>query len=202
MHVDRAALIALGAIVVGWFLMATLVVDFGLWRQSIRFYDVWAVIQDPGGRLSGINRSHPLTKLGFGLVCTAAVLAPAISIFYKRKEAWLAYLIPFVVMAISGAVLYARSSTSYSGSDADAHSASAFFARIAQTAVTRVGDTVATRISIGAGAYVAMLCSIYLALRGLRGYRAAASRTDTGDGGDEELATRGDRDAGTRQIEP
>jgi hypothetical protein len=202
MNIDRAALIALAAIVVGWFLMATLVVDFGVWRQSIRFYDVWAVIQDPGGRLSGINRSHALTTLAFGLVCAAAVLAPAISIFYKRKEAWLTYLIPFVVMAISCAVLYARSSTSYIRSDANAHSASAFFAHIAQTAVARVGDTVATRISIGAGAYVAMLCSFFLALRGLRGFREAAPRADTCDGGDADLATRGHRDASTRQIEP
>src|ERR1700730_1976757 len=106
MNVDRAALIALAAIAVGWFLMATLVVDFGLWQDRIRFYDVWAVIQDPGGRLSGIARAHTLTTLGCGLVCAAAILAPALSIFYKRRDAWLTYLVPFVVMAISCAVLY------------------------------------------------------------------------------------------------
>jgi hypothetical protein len=187
MNVDRAALIALLATAVGWFLMATLVVDFGLWQDRIRFYDVWAVIQDPGGRLSGIKRTHILTTIGFGLVCAAAILAPAVSILGKRKDAWLTYLIPFVVMAISCAVLYARSSTSYIHTDASTHSAGAFFARIAQAAVTRIGDTVATRISIGAGAYVAMLCSFFLALRGLAGFR---------------LASRGQRDAGSRQIEP
>jgi hypothetical protein len=166
--IDHAALVALGATAVGWFLMATLVVDFGMWRESIRFYDVWAVIQDPGGRLSGVNRSHPWTTLAFGLVCAAAIFAPAISILYRRADARVTYLIPFVVMAISCAVLYAKSSTAYIHADADTHSASAFFARIAQAAVTRAGDTVATRISIGAGAYVALLCSAYVALCGLK----------------------------------
>jgi hypothetical protein len=195
MKVDRAALIALAAIAVGWFLMATLVVDFGLWQDRIRFYDVWAVIQDPGGRLSGITRAHRLTTLGFGLVCAAAILAPAVSIFYKRKVAWLTYLVPFVVMAISCAVLYARSSTSYIHTDSSGHSAGAFFARLAQAAVTRVGDTVATRISIGAGAYVAMLCSFFLALRGLKRPRRV-------DGEQEVLTPRRQRDASSRQIEP
>jgi hypothetical protein len=201
-NIDHAALAALGAIVVGWFLMTALVVNFGLWQESIRFYDVWAVIQDPGGRLSGINRSHALTTLGFGLVCAAAVLAPAISIFYKRNDAWLTYLIPFVVMTVSCAVLYTKSSTSYFPTDPDTHSVSAFLARIAQAAVTRAGDTVASHISIGAGAYVAMLCSCFLALRGLSILRAAATRADAVASGIEGLATRRQRNASTRQIEP
>jgi hypothetical protein len=180
--VDYVALIALGAIVVGWFLMATLVVDFGLWQENIRFYDVWAVIQDPGGRLSSVNRSHPLTTCAFGLVCAVAVLAPAITIL-KRKEAWLTYLIPFVVMAISCAVLYAKSSTSYIHADANSHSAAAFFARVAQAAVTREGDTVAARISIGYGAYIAILCSFFLALRGLRRFGVATLGAADGGGG-------------------
>jgi hypothetical protein len=201
-NIDRVALAALGAIGVGWFLMTTLVVNFGLWQESIRFYDVWAVIQDPGGRLSGINRAHALTTLGFGLVCAAAILAPAISIFYQRKDAWLTYLVPFVVMAISCAVLYTKSSTSYFPTDRDSNSASAFLARIAQAAITRAGDTVASRISIGAGAYVAMFCSCFLALRGLSRLRVAATRADPVESGIEGLAPRRQRNASTRQIEP
>ena len=175
-NIDHAALIAIGAIVVGWFLMATLVVNFGHWQQSIRFYDVWAVIQDPGGRLSGINRSHALTTLGFGLVCAAAALAPLTPMFYKRKMAWLAYLIPFTVMAVSFAVLYTKTSTTSFHTDDSAHSVSAYLAQIAQVAATRASDMVATHISIGAGAYIATLAGCYLALRGLNRFRAAATR--------------------------
>jgi hypothetical protein len=199
-NIDQVALAALGAIGVAWFLMTTLVVNFGLWQQGIRFYDIWSVIQDPAGRLSGINNSHALAAFGFGLVCAAAVAAPAISIFYKRKDAWLTYLLPFIVMAVSGVVLYVTSSTSYFPVDADSHSVSAFFARIAQGVATRAGDTVASRISIGAGAYVAMLCSCLLALRGLVMLRAAVRRA--GASGSENLEPPRQRDAGARQIEP
>jgi hypothetical protein len=201
-NVDRAALVALAAIIVGWFLMATLVVDFGLWQQSIRFYDVWSVIQDPAARLSGVGRAHALTTLGFALLCAAAVAAPAISVVRGRKELRLSYYIPFLVMAISGAVLYAKSSTTYIHADANAHSASALFARMAQVAVTRVGDTLAARLSIGLGAYVALFGSCVLAVRGWMSLRNAAIRPVADAGGAADLAARRQRDAGARQIEP
>src|SRR5580704_15116741 len=124
-NVDHAALAAVGAIGVGWFLMATLVVNFGPWRQSIHFYDVWAVIQDPGGRLSGVNRPHAFATLAFGILCAAAIFAPAISIIHKRRDAGWTYMIPFVLMIISGVTLYAKTSSSYFPTDADSHSLSA-----------------------------------------------------------------------------
>jgi hypothetical protein len=181
--------------------MATLVVNFGPWQQSIHFYDVWAVIQDPGGRLSGVNRSHALATLAFGILCAAAVFAPAISIIYKRKDAAFTYLIPFVVMTVSGLTLYVRSSSSYVPAESGTHSLSAFVAHIAQSAANRASDTVASHISIGAGAYVAMLCSCFLALRGLSALRTA-KRVGAVANGSEGLAARRHEDARARQIEP
>jgi hypothetical protein len=196
--IDHAALAAVGAIGVAWFLMATLVVNFGPWRQSIHFYDVWAVIQDPGGRLSGVNRSHAFATLGFGILCAAAVVTPAISLIYKRRDTAWTYLIPFMLMTVSGLALYAKTSSSYSPADSDSHSLSAFAAHIAQSAVNRASDTVASHISIGAGAYVGMLFSCFLALRGLSAWRAAQRVGAAAD----DLAARRHDDARARQIEP
>jgi len=190
LNIDHAALVALCVIVISWFSMTTLFADFGLWRQSIRFYDVWAVIQDPAGRLSGVNGAPTLATLGFGLVCAAAIVAPALSILYQRKYAWLTCLMPFVLMTVSCALLYAKSSSSYFPVDANSHSLGALVARIAHAAETRVGDTVASRISIGAGAYVAIGASLFLALRGLGKLRRAASRADAAAKGGEDLAPR------------
>ena len=200
--IDHMALAALGAIGVGWFLLTTLLVNIGMWQESVRFYDVWTVIEDPVGRLSGLNHAHALATLGFGVVCAAAVLAPTISILYRRNDAWLAYLMPFALMTTSCAVLYAKSSSSYFPADAAAHSVSALLARIANAAVSRAGDTVASHISIGAGAYVAMLCSIFLALRGLMKLRTTTVQARTAASTDEDLAARRQRDPGARQIEP
>lgn len=174
-NVDYAALIALAAVALGWFFLSTLVVDFGLWQKSIRFYQVWAVIQDPAGQLSGVNAAGTLTTLVFALVCVAAILAPVICTLQRHPAALLTYLIPFVVMAVSGAVLYAQGSMTTVVADGGAHSASAYIARIAQAAMGRASDAVATRISVGAGAYLALLGSCFLLLRGLIKYRRGAA---------------------------
>lgn len=181
--------------------MATLVVNFGPWRQSIHFYDVWAVIQDPGGRLSGVNRSQALATVGFGILCAAALFAPAISIIYKRKDAGWAYLIPFVLMSVSALMLYTKTSGSYFPSDSDSHSLRAFVAHIANSAANHVSDTVASHIAISAGAYVGMLGSCFLALRGV-GVLRAARRGAAVAAGAAGLAARRHEDARTRQVEP
>src|ERR1700733_9761932 len=92
---DRAALIALGAIALGWFFMSTLVLDFGLWHKSIHFYQVWTVIQDPAGELSGFNGTRTSTTLVFATLCIAAVLAPLLCMPFGHPAARLTYLIPF-----------------------------------------------------------------------------------------------------------
>jgi hypothetical protein len=175
---DHAALIALGTVAFGWFLMSTLVVDFGLWQKSVRFYQVWAVIQDPAGALSGVNGTRPLTTLVFGVLCAAALLAPLVGMLYRHPAASLTYLIPFVVMAVSGAVLYSQGSMNAVVADSGSHLASAYVARIAQAAIGRASAVVATRVSVGAGAYLALLGSCFLVLRGLSKCRSAAIPKD------------------------
>jgi hypothetical protein len=173
--IDQAALIAIGIIVVGWFLMTTFVVNFGLWQENIRFYDLLSVVRDPAGRFSSIDRSHPYLTLGFGLICAVAVLAPLAPLFYKTRAAWLTYLIPLALMAVGGAVLYAKTSGSHFHTADGVPAVSAYLARIAGRAADRMADIVATRISIGAGAYISFLASCWLALHGLRRFRAAAA---------------------------
>ena len=172
---DSAALIALAAIALGWFAMSTLVVDFGVWQRAIRFYELWAVIQDPAGALSGARNAHTLTTLAFGVVCAAAVIVPLVCVRNRQPVALLTYLIPFIVMAVSGAVLYAQGSMNTVVADGNAHTASAFVARMAQAAIGRASAAVATRVSVGAGAYLALLGSCFLLLRGLISYRSAAT---------------------------
>lgn len=171
--VDPGTLIAMGGLLLGWFAMATLVMDFGLLQQSVRFYDLLAVINDPAGKLSGFNSSQPVATLGFGLLCVVAVVAPIVPLFWKRRVATLTYLIPLILMAASFALLYAKTSTSHVPADDTAHTVSAYLARAAAKAATRAGDYAATRISIGAGTYVAFISSCYLAVRGVSKFRAA-----------------------------
>jgi hypothetical protein len=172
---DIAAIVALVAVALGWFLMSTLVVDFGVWQKGIRFYQVWAVIQDPAGALSGVRDAHVLTTITFGVVCTLGVAIPPLCMHSRAPAAFLSYLIPFVIMAVSGAVLYAQGSINTVVADSSAHTASAYIAHIAQQALGRASEAVATRISMGAGAYLALLGCCFLAVRGLSKYRGAVA---------------------------
>jgi hypothetical protein len=190
-----ATLGAWAAIVIGWFLMPTLIVHLGPWQQSIRFYDLLAVINDPGGRLTGINRPHPLMTFGFALACCAALLAPAAPLFRKQRGAWLGCAAPLILMVSTCATLYAKTTASYLQADDGAASVSALLAHAAQGAVDRISAVVATHVTVGAGGYLAFLACAVLAVSGARRFRAAALYS-------MPLAPGGDRDAGARQIEP
>jgi hypothetical protein len=200
--IDQTAVAAMLLIGVGWFLMTTLVVNFGLWQEGVHFYDLLAVIRDPAGRLSTMDRSHPYLTLGFGLVCSLAVLAPVLPMIYKTRAAWLTYLIPLTLMVATGAILYARTSSSYVHVDDSAPAVSAYLARIAARVAKNASDMVATRISIGTGAYLALLASCWLGLRGLRRFREAAVVAASGDSGAADLAAQRQHNASARQIEP
>ncbi|HEY5102770.1 MAG TPA: hypothetical protein VII70_08300 [Steroidobacteraceae bacterium] len=180
--------------------MATLVVHLGPWQQSIRFYDLLAVINDPGGRLTGINRPHPLMTFGFSLLCCAALLAPAAPLFSKKRGAWLGCLAPLILMASTCATLYAKTSANYLQANERATTVRGLLAHVAQSAVGRIADVVATHISVGAGGCLAFLACVFLALSGARRFRAAARVGAEVDA--TPLAPPRQRDAGPRQIEP
>jgi hypothetical protein len=200
--IDQAAVLAMVLIAVGWFLMNTLVVNFGLWQEGIHFYDLLAVIRDPAGRLSSMDHSQPYLTVGFALVCIVALLVPTAPMIYKTRAAWFVYLIPLALMVACGAVLYARTSTSYFHPDDNAPAVSAYLARIAARVAKKASDMVATRISIGAGAYVALLGSCWLGLHGLRRFRAAAAPGMSDPSAGAGLTEQRQRNPSAPQIEP
>jgi hypothetical protein len=200
LELGHATLGAWAAIAVAWSLMPTLVVHLGPWQQSIRFYDLLAVINDPGGRLTGINRPQPLLTFGFSLACCAALLAPAAPLFSKQRGAWLGLFAPLILMTSTCATLYAKTSASYGQADDGAATVSALFAHAAQGAFGRISEVVATHISVGAGGYLAFLACAYLAFSGVRKFRAASRAA--AEVYATPLAPAGNRDAAARQIEP
>ena len=174
---DRMALIGILVIAIGWFGMATLTADFALVQHNPRFYELWAVINDPLGALSGMNRSQDFLTFGFALVCVVALAASLAPVVWPRRIAWFAYLIPLLVMAYSLYALYAKTSTTYVAVDDSVHTLNAYIARITQSAMNRAGEASSKRISIGAGTYVALLGSVLLAARGIFKFVRAADKT-------------------------
>jgi len=174
----------------------------GPWQQSIHFYDVWAC--HPGSwwafKRASIARIA-LATLAFGILCAAAVFAPADLDIYKRKDAAFTYLIPFVVKTVSGRALCQEFQQLCPQSLA-LNSLSAFVART----LPRVPPSCERHRGIATyrlrGAYVAMLCSCFLALRGLSALRTAKRVGAVANGRRKGLAARRHEDARARQIEP
>jgi len=86
----------------------------------------------------------------------------------------LASLAPLVLMAVSGALLYAKTSSEFFAAPADAGSLSSSVIRLANDLVHRGSGLVSKHISVGAGAYLALAGSLVLTVRGIRQLRRAA----------------------------
>ena len=89
--------------------------------------------------------------------------------------AWAAYLAPLVLMAVCGALLYARASGDFIAASAAAESLGSSVVRFANGVLNLGSGLVSKHVSIGAGGYLALAGSLILGARGLQQYRHHAS---------------------------
>jgi hypothetical protein len=170
-QLETASKFALLCIFFGWFLVDTLVVTLGSLQHGVRFFDLSAVIADPTRLFFGIQGSFH--RILFGLLCIVCLLAPLLPHLHRARANWLAYLAPLILMALCGALLYSRTSSDLFAASGDAGRAGANLIRFANDLVHRGSGLVARHISVGVGAYLALIASMVLALRGARHFRNA-----------------------------
>lgn len=149
--------LAVGGVLIGWFFIDYLVVSLGSLRHGVRFFDMAAMIADPARLFLGVDGSTQ--RLLFSLICLACLAAPLAAPQLSRKRvAWLAYLAPLALVVLCAALLYSRTSTEFFADDIARHG----------------GGLAAQRISPGAGAYLALIGSLFLGIRGVRRFHLAA----------------------------
>ena len=166
---DWIAVACVGCIALGWFALDSLEVRFVALRQGTRFYELLAVLRHPGGLLLGVDAGSDVRVAGFAMLCLlvlGAALAPQwLAPPAARRVGAAAGMLPLILMLLTAAALYG------SGVRLDANAAPDTvrqdLLRLAQDALGRVQDTLARRVAIGAGAYVSVLASLVLAMRGL-----------------------------------
>jgi len=166
---DASSKIAIASLIVGWFFMSTLTVSFGSLQHGVRFFDMSAVIADPTRLFFGIDSL--LQRVLFGLICIACLGGPLLPQIIQRRAAWLGYLAPLVLMVLCGAILFSKTSGEFFSTPSNAGSVTGSFIRFANDLVNRGGGLVAKHISVGAGGYLALIASVFLAVHGLRRYR-------------------------------
>jgi hypothetical protein len=74
-------------------------------------------------------------------------------------------------MVLCGAILFSKTSGEFFSTPGNAGSVTGSFIRFANDLVNRGGGLVAKHISVGAGGYLALIASVFLAVHGLRRYR-------------------------------
>jgi hypothetical protein len=178
-QVDRQTWIAVLCLVVGWFFMATVVTTIGPLKQKYHFFDMLTVMLNPAWLLYGMGSSHPLESITFGLLDVAVLLLPIVPFIVKTRSAWLLCLAPLVLMLLCGVELYERTSGPYFEATQRAGSFAQGLVRFGNSVAMGAGNIAARHISVGLGAYLSLLASLYLAFKGLRAFRAAAPPVTT-----------------------
>jgi hypothetical protein len=160
-------LVAIGALILGWFFLSAVSIDFMGQHQSATFYDYLGVLNHPQNGLSAINGSH--AGAGFyGFLAIVALLAPLLPHLVKSPKLWLAYCVPGAWMLLAVLIGWWKIRAAMS----EAQSAAGEFG--GGMARELMGE-IWSAVSIGFGIYLSAAAAIYLAVVGIQRYRA---RTD------------------------
>jgi hypothetical protein len=168
---EGSSRLAIVCVLFGWFFMNTLVVTLGSLQHGVRFFDMSSVIADPSRLFFDVDT--PFHRICFCLTCLLSLSAPLAPHLVKKRAAWLGYLAPLALILVCGALLYSRSSGDFFAAPTAAKSVSSNFIRFANDLVHHGSGLVSRHISVGAGGYVALIGSLVLAVRGIRGLRHA-----------------------------
>jgi len=163
---DPIVPLAIVCILAGWFWMNICVTKAGRLELGFHFYDMWELISRPALLLTGLLDEHSGKQIAFGLVCIVAALAPLSVYFRSSRNAWLASFAPLALMLLCAALLYYKTSPDYFAADPHAGDIGREIFKFANQVAGKVVGGIARHISLGLGAYVSLLASIVIAVRG------------------------------------
>lgn len=153
-------LVATGLLIVGWFFLNTVSIT------NVGNFSFWQVLGyiNAGGTMQSIIQGGGSPSAGlYGLLAIIALAGPFIHYFWKDKRAVLGGLLPLLFMLAMW--LMARSEiTSVGGADTSA---------IPAEVLKQMRDQTMAAISLGLGAYLSILVSIYFAAISLKSFLAS-----------------------------
>ena len=171
-RLDWAVLLPVVCVACGWFLMASLITDLGAMQLQFRFYNVLTLVHSPASIATGAYGDRAtLDAWLFGTLCVLVVLASLAPLVSRRKVAWLGCVAPFALMALCGAILYHNFSQDLLTDNGSLGDTGSRFIHFANQLAGRVGTVITRRIHVGAGGYLSLAASAFLAVKGLRGYQ-------------------------------
>jgi hypothetical protein len=170
--IGAPTLVAMGAVLLGWFFFAAVSIDFLGQHQSATFYDFLGVLNNPENGLAALEGRS--ASAGFyGFLAILALFAPLLPHFVKSQKLWLAYCAPGAWMVLAGVIGWwkVRSAMSEATSAAGGFGGGGELQNMAREFMNELWNA----ISIGFGAYLAAAAAIYLAYVGIRRYRTPST---------------------------
>jgi hypothetical protein len=168
-------LVAMVAVLLGWFFFASVSIDFLGQSQSATFYDFLGVLNNPESGLAMIEGRSPSAGL-YGFLAIVALLAPLLPHFVKSRKLWLAYCAPGAWMVLAGVIGWWKIRSAMSEAT---NAAGGGFGGVGggelQGFAREMMNEIWNAISIGFGAYLAAAAAIYLAFVGIRRYRTPST---------------------------
>jgi hypothetical protein len=165
-------LVAAGLLLVGWFFLSTVSVDAAiLGKLKVTFWQVLGLLNadSPMEMLAG-GRGGPSAGL-YGLAAVVCLAGPFLAHFWKDGRAHLGGVLPLVFMVVVAllirhalySALGAAGNAAGFGGGAEYESMFADMQRQAKAEAMKA-------VSIGAGAYLSVLASLYFAVVGVKGF--------------------------------
>ena len=166
-------LVALGALVVGWFFLNTVAIQISSqYGTGLTFWKLLGVLNSPAGLLEGLGGSGGSSGI-YGFLCVVALLGPLAPQVWKDKRAHLGALLPLAFMLLVALMIYLGISDGLK----QAQGAAGMFGGAQAAQMAEIGNMMLQKamsaISIGLGGYLALLASLYLAYRGAIQFLAA-----------------------------
>lgn len=161
-------LIAMTALLVGWFFLNTVWVQMSQqYGVGMSFWKILGVINTPGGLMTGLGGADGSAGL-YGFFCLVALAAPLAAYFWNDRRAHLGGLLPLLFMVLVGWMIYKGVSDGMRHAQGVAGMlGSAETGRMMENMGSEMLSAALRSISMGAGVYVAVLASLFLAARGL-----------------------------------
>jgi hypothetical protein len=178
-RIDVATWAALIAIVLGWFLLETLRVEWGPIDRRVPFYDLAVVVSSPMTLFTGTEGHRGLGTVLFVTLCCISLLMPLLPYVWRNRFAWLASAAPLALMLVAAFLLYTRTSDSLPPPDSGLADTIAHDVRhLANHILHHARESVARKVTFAAGGYFAVLGSLYLGARGVRGFRTFSNQPE------------------------
>lgn len=174
-------LIAFVALVLGWFVLSTINIDlsgvYGTKKSiSFTFWQMLGIVNNADSSRSLLVADITGASKGFyAVLCIAALAGPFLFIFWKDPLAHLGNCLALVLILIAiGSIYTGYTSQINAGKEAIGAFGGAYAQNIAGMA-DKLLEQAMKVISVGMGAYLSVIASVYLAFVGIKNYLVASA---------------------------